>query len=123
LNQLGVLSAAAFHFFLFNISGSLNFPKAEQVNGIANALLPCRKTRKIRIRQKNRTQKNELHIFLRSIFLPLEVVLFGPFKRFRHSGSNGIQIHIHTTRQQTSFIEQSLGFETPFPKRPCALFF
>jgi hypothetical protein len=32
--------------------------------------------------QKYRTQKNGFSIFLRSIFLPLEVVWFGPFNRF-----------------------------------------
>ena len=37
---------------------------------------------KILIWQKYRTQKNGYCIFLRSIFLPLEVVWFGPFNRF-----------------------------------------
>ena len=37
---------------------------------------------KILIGQKNRTQKNEPRIFLRSIFLPIQLVLFGPLNRF-----------------------------------------
>jgi hypothetical protein len=73
LGQRCVLSVSAFHFNLFNISSSLYFPKAVQVNGIANACLPCHSIRKILIWQKDRTQKNESYIFLRSIFLPLEM--------------------------------------------------
>jgi hypothetical protein len=43
---------------------------------------------KILLRQKDRTQKNGGGIFLRSTFLPLQIVLFGPFHRCRAYDSN-----------------------------------
>jgi hypothetical protein len=45
-------------------------------------LLAYSKQNKTEIWQKYRTQKNGMHIFLRSIFLPLELGSLHPFNRF-----------------------------------------
>ena len=57
-------------------------PSATSLNPYRMKTDDVKAEQKILIWQKYRTQKNGCCIFLRSIFLPLEVVWFGPFNRF-----------------------------------------
>jgi hypothetical protein len=79
---LGINSAFSaslrFHLLL-TTSNNSHIPFHVQVSGVTCTCLPCHNRTKIQMWQKHRTQKNECCIFLRSIFLPLEVVSFGHF--------------------------------------------
>ena len=72
---------------LLNSTGGVAFaqPPAKSLHPYRMKPDDVKAVQKILIGQKDRTQKNGLHIFLRSIFLPLEVVWFGPFNRSREA--------------------------------------
>ena len=110
LNQLCVLRASAFPFLLFKFSSSSDLSNELNYQHLCTVL----SRRKTLIGQKDRTQKNESFIFLRSIFLPYNWYCYkwaeriaARLRRWIAPPGKWVALFVHITHQSSNlFIPQ-----------------